>query len=230
MIEIEITNPVTKRAQLFKVKTKWDELTIQDYKKYHYVHEKHKEEISKEDVSEVTLMLYYKELTAVILNKPVSFINQVHQEDVTALLNGVNELLLEYPYKEIQKFTFEDIEYWFPQKFMEESTFGEYIETTQLETNAKIMKNGKFDVVAEQMARCCKTEEEFMNNVILEEDVVKERAEKFNKLSMDIVWEFCFFLQQPFGISIKDSPIYGVVQQEVERALGRDKFSKVTDG
>lgn len=234
MITIEINNPETKQAEPFNIKTKWDELTVQEYKAYHQVHEKHKGNIQKENEEEVespiALMIYYKEMCSVILGKPINYINKIHSDDVVELINGVNEILLEYPYEEINKFTFEDTTYWFPEKLMTENSFGEYIETTQLESTAKIMKNGKFDVVAEQMARCCKTEEEHNNETILEEEVVEERAKKFEKLPMDIVWEFCFFLSNPLRTSTKNSQTYGAVRQEVEKAFKQVKLLKDMDG
>ena len=75
---------------------------------------------------------------------------------------------------------------------MKDIAFGEFIETSSLDKTAKLMKNGKFDVIAEQMARLCKRADEV--NDYLDEDIIKARAEQFEDLPMDIVWEFCFFL------------------------------------
>ena len=52
-----------------------------------------------------------------------------------------------------------------------------------------MMKHGKFDVLPEQMAILCrKASEEY------DDDAIPAKADKFKKLSMDIVWEFSFFL------------------------------------
>ena len=51
------------------------------------------------------------------------------------------------------------------------------------------MKHGRFDVLPEQMAILCREIEEQYDD-----DAIPEKTEKFKKLTMDIVWEFSFFL------------------------------------
>ena len=51
------------------------------------------------------------------------------------------------------------------------------------------MKHGRFDVLPEQMAILCReVGEEY------DDDIIPEKTEKFRELTMDIVWEFSFFL------------------------------------
>jgi hypothetical protein len=51
------------------------------------------------------------------------------------------------------------------------------------------MKNGKYDILPEQMAILCRRiDEEY------DEDIIPEKADKFRLLTMDIIWEFSFFL------------------------------------
>ena len=51
------------------------------------------------------------------------------------------------------------------------------------------MKNGKYDVLPEQMAILCRRIDEEYDG-----DIIPEKAEKFRELTMDIIWEFSFFL------------------------------------
>ena len=65
------------------------------------------------------------------------------------------------------------------------------------------MRNGKYDVLPEQMAILCrKADEEY------DEDKIEEKAEKFKELTMDIVFEFAFFLTQRTGKLVKHSSMY----------------------
>lgn len=103
----------------------------------------------------------------------------------------INELLQEYKPKGVESFEFEDETYFFPKEFLKRNTFGDYIESTQLDMYVDIMKNGRFDVLPEQMAILCRrADEEYDDNII------QEKAEKFKQLKMDVVWEFGFFLTQ----------------------------------
>jgi hypothetical protein len=109
MIRIEIRNPQTGAVEPFEIKTKWNEMTIKDYKSIHRAHIKHQEKLTEEQINEVTLMRYYKDICTVVLNRPMSYVNQIHIEDVTALINGLNEILTEYPYEGVQKILLENI-------------------------------------------------------------------------------------------------------------------------
>ena len=51
------------------------------------------------------------------------------------------------------------------------------------------MKNGRYDVLPEQMAILCRKEgEEY------DEDLIPEKTDRFKKLKMDTIYEFAFFL------------------------------------
>ena len=81
--------------------------------------------------------------------------------------------------------------------FFREGTFGEYIESTQLEMNTEYLKNGRFDILPEQMAILCKAVDEEVDL-----DNIDEKAKAFRKLTMDIVWEFAFFLNRQTSSSL----------------------------
>jgi hypothetical protein len=79
--------------------------------------------------------------------------------------------------------------YYFPSEFLRNNTYGDFIESTQLDMYIESMKNGRYDVLPEQMAILCrKIDEDY------DEDKIDEKAEKFKQLTMDIVFEFAFFL------------------------------------
>jgi hypothetical protein len=84
---------------------------------------------------------------------------------------------------------FEEEKYFFPKESMFDNTFGDYIESTQLDMTIESMKHGAFDVLPEQMAILCRRAgEEY------DEDIIDKKTERFKKLTMDIIWEFSFFL------------------------------------
>tara|TARA_R100000655_G_scaffold46846_4_gene83818 strand:- start:1285 stop:1995 length:711 start_codon:yes stop_codon:yes gene_type:complete len=113
----------------------------------------------------------------------VSQINQV--------LSTINILTQEYKPQGVDCFDFEGETFYFPSEFLKRETFGEYIEATQLDMYIKDMENGRFDVLPQQMAILCRKEDE-----VYDDEAIPEKAEKFKNLTMDIIWEFSFFLTQ----------------------------------
>ena len=82
---------------------------------------------------------------------------------------------------------------------------------SQLESTIKIMKNGRFDVFPEQMAILCREVDEQYDD-----DVIPAKTEKFRELTMDIVWEFSFFLTMQSIRLAKTFQTYLVKGGEVE--------------
>ena len=118
-----------------------------------------------------------------------TMLQKLDLESVNQAVTTVSQLLQEYKPTGIDKFEFEEETYYFPKEFLKRNTFGDYIEATQLDATIEMMKHGKFDVLPEQMAILCrKASEEY------DDDAIPAKADKFKKLSMDIVWEFSFFL------------------------------------
>ena len=115
--------------------------------------------------------------------------SKLDMDSVNAAVSTVSELLQEYKPKHIDRFVFEDETYFFPKEFLKRNTFGDYIESTHLESTIEIMKHGRFDILPEQMAILCrKADEEYSD------EAIPSKTEKFKELTMDIVWEFSFFL------------------------------------
>ena len=184
MLEIKYENKIKE------VPCDWDEITIKEFHGMYQVIYKYEEEDVEED--EHMKMKFIRDFAAYILKEDPQKFMQMNPKDVEHLVAATHKLLEQFKPKKIRSFEFEGEWYYFPTNQMKDIAFGEYIETSSLDKTAKLMKNGKFDVIAEQMARLCKRADEV--NDYLDEEKVKARAEQFENLPMDIVWEFCFFL------------------------------------
>ena len=114
---------------------------------------------------------------------------KVDMEQVTNVINTLGILTEEYKPTGARSFEFEDETYYFPSEMLRKNTYGDFIESTQLDMTVENMKNGRYDVLPEQMAILCRREgEEY------DEDLIEEKTEKFKNLKMDAVMEFAFFL------------------------------------
>ena len=141
-----------------------------------------------------------KEETALV---DVSSINKV--------LSLINKLTEEYKPKGTRSFEFEGETYYFPSEFLRKSTYGDFIESTQLDMYIKDMENGRFDVLPQQMAILCRRiDEEY------DDDAIDAKSEKFKALTMDIIWEFSFFLTLQTEKLVKLTPSFLEKQQQVQ--------------
>ena len=120
---------------------------------------------------------------------------------MTEFLNGQTET--KYQEKVKYKFSFKNKTYYFPEFQMHGSTFGDYIETSQLEMLAKKSESGRMAVIAEQMAILCREENEKYN-----EEKVLKKTKIFGKLTMDVVWDFIFFLTKQINTYKENIPMY----------------------
>ena len=116
-------------------------------------------------------------------------IKKVDANKITEVINTIGVLTEEYEPKGIKSFDLDGDEYSFPSEFLKNNTFGDYIESTQLDMTIESMKNGRYDVLPEQMAILCRREGESYD-----EDLIPEKTERFKKLKMDTIYEFAFFL------------------------------------
>ena len=57
---------------------------------------------------------------------------------------------------------------------------------------------------------CRRIDEEY------DDDIIAEKADKFRELTMDVIWEFSFFLIQQSVKLVKLSPTYLEKQQQVQ--------------
>ena len=192
MLNIEINN------KEYNIPNKWEEMTVDYYcglyniiKKYQVTEE---EENSDNDLSKYHTMQenkMYKELFIYMTKISEEIMLNVPMTNVTAVIECLNEIMEDYKPKGIDYFEFEGDIYYFPMDFLRTGTFGDYIESQQLEMNTQYLKNGRFDILPEQMAILCKQVDEEVDL-----DNIEEKTNKFRKLTMDIVWEFSFFLNK----------------------------------
>lgn len=192
MLNIEINN------KEYNIPNKWEEMSVDYYcglyniiKKYQVTEE---EEKSDNDLSKYHIMQenkMYKELFIYMTGISEKVMANVPMDNVTAVIECLNEIMEEYKPKGMDYFEFEGNVYYFPMDFLRTGTFGDYIESQQLEMNTQYLKNGRFDILPEQMAILCKQVDEDVDL-----DNIEEKTNKFRKLTMDIVWEFSFFLNK----------------------------------
>jgi uncharacterized protein YozE (UPF0346 family) len=140
--------------------------------------------------------------------------NRLDVDSVNDAVGTFSSLLEEYKPKGIEKFELDGEEYLFPKEFLRRNTFGDYIESTHLDSTIEIMKHGRFDVLPEQMAILCRrADEEY------DDDAIPAKTEKFKELSMDFVWEFSFFLtMQSVKLTRTFQMFLGKTEEEVEEA------------
>ena len=210
----------------FQVPTEWEEITLRHWGKLAYIIKKHQDTSKlKENSLDSRFEVEGLELGEMDkISATVAFYNEMHlnrdifcylsgldredmkyvdMEQVTMVINTIGILTEEYKPKGIKSFEFEGETYYFPSEFLRKNTYGDFIEATQLDMYIDSMRNGKYDVLPEQMAILCrKADEEY------DEDKIEEKAEKFKELTMDIVFEFAFFLTQRTGKLVKHSSMY----------------------
>lgn len=135
----------------------------------------------------------------------------VDVSSINKVLSLINKLTEEYKPKGTRSFEFEGETYYFPSEFLRKSTYGDFIESTQLDMYIKDMENGRFDVLPQQMAILCRRiDEEY------DDDAIDAKSEKFKALTMDIIWEFSFFLTLQTEKLVKLTPSFLEKQQQVQ--------------
>ena len=130
---------------------------------------------------------------------------------ITEVIACINTLTKEYEPKGIKSFEFEGETYNFPSEFFRKETYGDFIESTQLEMYIADMENGRYDILPEQMAILCRrVDEEY------DEALIPAKADKFRELTMDVIWEFSFFLTQQTERLVKLTPTYLEKKQQTQ--------------
>tara|TARA_B100001939_G_scaffold342228_1_gene353066 strand:+ start:354 stop:998 length:645 start_codon:yes stop_codon:yes gene_type:complete len=192
MLNIEINN------KEYNIPNKWEEMTLDYYcgiyeiiKKYQITEEEQNSEndLTKYLANQENKM--YRDLFIYMTKIDEKTMKNVPISDVFAVIECLEEIMEEYKPKGLDYFEFEGDIYYFPLDFLRTGTFGDYIESQQLEMNTQYLKNGRFDILPEQMAILCKKVDEEVDL-----DDIDEKAKKFRGLTMDIVWEFSFFLNK----------------------------------
>ena len=89
------------------------------------------------------------------------------------------------------RFTHKGETYYFPQADFNEMTFGEYATLKQYEQVLSKDNDKRFDFIPEQIALVCRKKDEEKESYDL-----KERAELFKDITMDVVMRLTFFLHK----------------------------------
>tara|TARA_R100001443_G_scaffold111411_1_gene124173 strand:+ start:3794 stop:4495 length:702 start_codon:yes stop_codon:yes gene_type:complete len=191
----------------------WNEITLNDYKKiYGHINKNQFKEPEEppRDQHEIDMLENEKRLHSIKLNRKIfseltglneEIINKTHVVEMSNTLSLMSKFLnndADKVYKETDGkygFKHKDKMYYFPELKMKSSTFGDFIETAQLEMFIKQNDAGKMSVIAEQMAILCREE-----NEEYDEKLVAKKTKLFGNLTMDIVWNFVFFLKKQMNI------------------------------
>lgn len=197
MINLQIEN------RKFRLPEKWSEITLKEYIKIYQLIKQN--EIKAKEIDVNTFDEFKKSPTSfesfenVKLNKLIfkemsglddSIIDRTNEKDILEALRLMGQFLnskIENTKRE--SFYYKDKHYWFPEIDMKKSTFGDYIEAAQLDMLNDKLEGGRFEAVAEQMAILCKEEGE-----VYDEIKIEKKKKIFMNLTMDVVWDFVFFL------------------------------------
>jgi hypothetical protein len=187
-----------------EIPNKWEELKIKDWIEMLTILNKvEKRDSSKDDeLSEEELEILKaedqlaflgasKEIFAYLAKLTTSEVGKCSEGDTAVIINAISTFLTaDTAIKQNREsFKFKGTTYYFPKENMKESTFEDFIEASQLDLLSKKGKAGRYDVVAEQMAILCRAEgEEF------DTDKIAKKKKMFRDLTMDVVWDFVFFL------------------------------------
>ena len=211
MVEIKIQD-IT-----YEVPTKWKDITLNWWCGLYSIINKYNKKDEEGNVieaehTEVQTLQLNRDIFMYLTGVNANDMKMLDMESVNAAVGTVGELLQEYKPQGIDRFEFEGETYFFPKEFLKRNTFGDYIESTHLESTIQIMKHGRFDVLPEQMAILCrKAGEEY------DDDKIPQKSDKFKELTMDIVWEFSFFLtMQSVKLTRTFQTFLGKTEEEVE--------------
>ena len=205
---------ITIQDKKYDIPTDWKDITLEWWCGLYSIISRHNDddaEVQKE-LTDVEVLKMNRDMFMYLTKIDLNTMNKLDMESVNSAISVVGELLQEYKPTGIDRFEFEGDVYLFPKEFLKRNTFGDYIESTHLDNTIKIMKNGKFDILPEQMAILCRRiDEEY------DDDLIPEKTERFKQLTMDIIWEFSFFLtMQSVKLTRTFQMFLGKTEEEVE--------------
>ena len=186
----------------YEVPTEWKDITLDYWCGWFDIikinEQKHKSKLKEgefdetkpfDKISTVEMLKMNTEIFQYITKIDDKTLQMCDVDSVSRAMELIGKVTEEYQPIGMDGFMFEEEKYFFPKEAMFNNTFGDYIESTQLDMTIENMKHGIFDVLPEQMAILCrKAGEEY------DEDVIDKKTERFKLLTMDIIWEFRFFL------------------------------------
>jgi hypothetical protein len=219
-ITISITQ--NKESVDVTIPTEWKDITVDYWGRLSTIIAKHQEKSELKKTSHKERYADADDLDKIL--EDIDFIDTISlNKDIFCFFSGLNDddmknvdmsqiervievigmLTQEYEPKGIRSFELEGETYYFPSEALKKNTYGDFIEATQLDMTIEHMKNGRYDVLPEQMAILCRRiDEEYDDNII------PEKTKKFKKLTMDIIYEFAFFLTKQSKRLLKISNMY----------------------
>jgi hypothetical protein len=216
--------------QRFELPNKWNEITIEQYAKMvslikHYkLHEDTKETNIDKEQKSLNNLRCSQEIFSYLTGMKPHEVGRIDFSQMQSLIAEMSTLLQSQDVlktdiengtvERTDHFVHKGIKYYFPKMNLEETTFGDYIETQQLNVANAESEAGRFGVMAEQMAILCK--EQGVENT---PELIKKKTRLFSKLGMDIVWQFIFFLMVQPNTSTKNLALYSKMATEMETAM-----------
>ena len=211
-----------------RIPQNWKEIKLKDYSKIYSVminNEFIEPTEQPTDESGIEMLEKERQLNNVRTNRKVfseltglseDIINRIDinemNQTIHLMTNFLNNSTGEYEDKtNAFSFKHKNKEYVFPFINMESNTFGDYIETAQLDIIAQKQDAKKMSVVAEQMAILCREKGE-----VYDEQLVKKKTKLFQDLTMDVVWKFVFFLTNQINICKTNIPTFSKTETELK--------------
>ena len=198
----------------FTVPEEWSEITLEKYAVFidavNELQKKLKED-DNEDIGFYQIVLEYREhfnkLFQTFTGIEPSIIDRIKADNIYTTYMYIMNFLKEPDYNKIDSFTFKRKKYYLPKSKvdyfgneieMAEASFGEVVEAMQVQEMDKSFQENNFKVLPYQIAMLCRRKGEDYND-----QIIKERAEVFKELPMDVVWQVAFFLIKQKQKSLK---------------------------
>ena len=217
------------------IPTEWKDITVKYWGELSTIIKKHYKDATKDEekkenethellkkdlISDLAKDVKMSDAQTLKMNADIfSYISGLTKEEtalvdvnqINKVLSLINKLTEEYKPKGTKSFEFDGETYFFPSEFFRKNTYGDFIESTQLDMYINDMENGRFDVLPHQMAILCRRiDEEY------DDDAIEQKTENFKTLTMDVIWEFSFFLTMQTEKLMKLSPSYLEKQLQVQ--------------
>ena len=198
----------------FSVPEEWTEITLGKYAIFidavNELQAKLKED-EAEDIGFYQIVLeyrsYFNKLFQSFTGIEPSIIDRIKADNIYTTYMYIMNFLKEPDYNKIDSFTFKKKKYYLPKSKVDyfgnevemgEASFGEVVEAMQVQEMDKSFQENNFKVLPYQIAMLCRPKGEDYND-----QKVKERAEVFKELPMDVVWQIAFFLIRQKQNSLK---------------------------
>ena len=156
-----------------------------------------------------------KELVAKLLGLSPKDVDRIEYTQAQEIINIFNNMLDQNDFDgdwSEHNFKHKGETYYFPKYNFEGMSFGEYASLKQYEQVLINDNDKRFDILANQIAYCCRKKNEKKESYNIE-----ERAELFKDITMDTVMKLTFFLQKRISSLQKLTQIYSDKQKKTEQ-------------